>query len=287
LDEDWFILDAHLLRDALEIALVDQAHQFVSPPSGDAIMDFVNQLGYTGEIHFVSRMALNNLYQPWRGRNHNIHQRSTSLLNLAEDDLRLGNLKFVPKGKIYEVFGMQIPKELITNNIMNAPYYNDYLEMVVKHDKKIEAEEGGKIKSSSKADKSKKLVSKGKVGKVRKGKCGFQLVDVEEEAEHKPEPEPQDLHKPQKRSTTDQFIIQRRTPSTLEESTGPSTQLQDDTSANIIRESPSPADAETGANSKKTNNKAGTEVLKIDEEKGEELSNTVALEEKTVELDEG
>ncbi|GJU62745.1 retrovirus-related pol polyprotein from transposon TNT 1-94 [Tanacetum coccineum] len=66
LDENRFILDANLLREALEITPIDQAHQFVSPPSGDAIMDFVNKLGYTEEIHFVSRMAVNNLYQPWR-----------------------------------------------------------------------------------------------------------------------------------------------------------------------------------------------------------------------------
>nr|GEX76147.1 ribonuclease H-like domain-containing protein [Tanacetum cinerariifolium] len=41
---------------------------------------------------------------------------------------------------------MQIPKELITNNIKNAPYYNTYLEMVTKHDKKIAAEEGRQTK---------------------------------------------------------------------------------------------------------------------------------------------
>ncbi|GKF39877.1 hypothetical protein Tco_0119938, partial [Tanacetum coccineum] len=38
----------------LEIIPIDQAHQFESPPSGDAIMDFVNALGYPEEIHFVS-----------------------------------------------------------------------------------------------------------------------------------------------------------------------------------------------------------------------------------------
>ncbi|GKB44816.1 hypothetical protein Tco_0889758 [Tanacetum coccineum] len=54
------------LWEALEITPIDQAHQFVSPPSGDAIMDFVNELGYTKELHFMSRMAVNNLYQPWR-----------------------------------------------------------------------------------------------------------------------------------------------------------------------------------------------------------------------------
>nr|GFA95589.1 hypothetical protein [Tanacetum cinerariifolium] len=56
LDETRFVLDANLLRDALEIMPIDQAHQFVSPPSGDAIMDFINQLGYTEIIHFVSRI---------------------------------------------------------------------------------------------------------------------------------------------------------------------------------------------------------------------------------------
>ncbi|GKC75004.1 hypothetical protein Tco_1125778 [Tanacetum coccineum] len=34
--------------------------------TGDAIMDFVNELGYTEAIYFVSRMAVNNLYHPWR-----------------------------------------------------------------------------------------------------------------------------------------------------------------------------------------------------------------------------
>ncbi|GKD16784.1 retrovirus-related pol polyprotein from transposon TNT 1-94 [Tanacetum coccineum] len=47
LDENWFTLDANLLREALEITPIDQAHPFVSPPSGDAIMDFVNELGKT------------------------------------------------------------------------------------------------------------------------------------------------------------------------------------------------------------------------------------------------
>ncbi|GKD35236.1 hypothetical protein Tco_1250745 [Tanacetum coccineum] len=64
LDETRFVLDVYLPRKALEITLIYQAHQFVSPPSGDAIMDFVNELGHTAEIHFVSRMAVNNLYQP-------------------------------------------------------------------------------------------------------------------------------------------------------------------------------------------------------------------------------
>ncbi|GKE17036.1 hypothetical protein Tco_1424613 [Tanacetum coccineum] len=189
LDEARFVLDANLLRDALEITPIDQAHQFVSPSSGDAITDFVNELGYPEVIHFVSRMAVNNLYQPWRaifptkkgrkdkpyaisycrftkliichlGRIHNIHQRSTSLFHLAEEDLRLGNLKFVPKGEEDEVFGMPISSELISNNIRNALYYNAYLEMVAKHDQKVAAEKEGKKKTASTKQPKSKFATK-------------------------------------------------------------------------------------------------------------------------------
>nr|GEX99206.1 uncharacterized mitochondrial protein AtMg00810-like [Tanacetum cinerariifolium] len=66
LDEDWVILDVNLLREALKITPIDQAQQFKSPPLGNAIMKFVNKRGYTEELYFVSRMAVNNLYQPWR-----------------------------------------------------------------------------------------------------------------------------------------------------------------------------------------------------------------------------
>ncbi|GKA71557.1 hypothetical protein Tco_0777696 [Tanacetum coccineum] len=78
------------------------------------------------------------------------HQRSTSSpFQIAENDLRLGNLKFVPKGEEDEVFGMPIPNELISNNIRNASYYNAYLEMVAKHDQKVATPKEGKKKSAS------------------------------------------------------------------------------------------------------------------------------------------
>ncbi|GJS06057.1 retrovirus-related pol polyprotein from transposon TNT 1-94 [Tanacetum coccineum] len=63
---------------------------------------------------------------------HNFHPRTGSLLYIPDEDNVLGNLKFVAKGVNYEVFGMPIPDALITNNIRNAPYYSEYLEMVEK-----------------------------------------------------------------------------------------------------------------------------------------------------------
>ncbi|GKE04402.1 hypothetical protein Tco_1396420, partial [Tanacetum coccineum] len=418
LDENWFTLDANLLREALEITPIDQAHPFVSPPSGDAIMDFVNELGYTEEIYFVSSMAgiitstnvdyaellweefvqavqkfltdKANLGSPTKkgqkdkilccrftkliichlGRTHNIHQRSTSPVHLAEEYLRLGNLKFVPKGKDDEVFRMPIPKELISNNISNAPYYNAYMEMVAKYDRKIAAENEGKKqpasakqpKSKSGIEKSSKPVlaskpkpakekpskpstanppkpkpakekpstplqkpGKGKVAKVHNVKSSFQLVDEPDEeptqSEHKPKPEHQgegeeydmeraiqmslESFQAQGHAHVGGVVIRelvaeairplpvvegkgkaiRRTPATEEASTGPYAQPHDDTSVNIVRDSPSPTDAETGAESDKTNSGGDIEILHISEEPGEDVDKQVNLEEKTTELD--
>ncbi|GKB66465.1 hypothetical protein Tco_0927877 [Tanacetum coccineum] len=207
LDESWFTLDANLLRDTLEITPIDPAQQFVSPLLGEAIMDFVNQLGYTetsghdrprypvlqmlwGIItctnvdfaklvweefvqaiqtfltdkanlgsptkkgrkenpHMIPYCRFTKLIICHLGRIHNIHQRSTSPFHLAEQDLKLGNLKFISKGEAEEVFGMPIPNEMISNNIRNAPYYSAYLEMVVKHDQKVAAVKEGKKKTAS------------------------------------------------------------------------------------------------------------------------------------------
>ncbi|GJZ28397.1 hypothetical protein Tco_0573044, partial [Tanacetum coccineum] len=341
------------------ITPIDQAYQFVSLSLGDAIMDFVNEMGYPEFIHFMSRMAVNNLYQPWRailsminqsiqtfltdkanlgsptkrgrkdkphvipycrftkliichlGRIHNIHQRSTSPFHLAEEDLRLGNLKFVPKGEEDE------------------------------HDQKVAAEKEGKKKtvstkqpkSKSTTEKSSKpaLASKPKPAKEKPSKPSTAKppkpkpakdTPQQKAAQSEPEPEPEqegkepaaeatrpllvvegkgkaiateeqaaqsllDLHTPKRRSTTDQFILQRRTPATEEASTGPSAQPQDDASTNIVCESPSPVDAETGADTDKTNSGGDTKILQISEEQGDDVANLVNLEEKTAEIDEG
>nr|GEV54809.1 hypothetical protein [Tanacetum cinerariifolium] len=70
-------------------------------------------------------------------------------------------------------------------------------------------------------------------------------------------------------------------------STGPSVQPQDDASANIVHESPSPADAETSADSDKTTSGGVTEILQIDEDQGKDVDNQVNLEENIGEVDQG
>ncbi|GJU89200.1 hypothetical protein Tco_1301623 [Tanacetum coccineum] len=207
-----FTLDADLLYSALGITLKDYAHPFMAPPAGDLVIDFVNNLGYPKELQFVSKMYMNSLYQPWRtimsminqcltdktsGVRHNIHKRPQSPLHITADDYSLSNLKFVPKGKLDEVFRMLIPKDLITDVIRNSKYYQNYLEITSRKPRQaniVTDEEGGKKKKAPPAEKTfkpspSKKVRKGKVMKVRKGKRSDHLV-VEEDEEGQLAPEP-------------------------------------------------------------------------------------------------
>ncbi|GJW25893.1 hypothetical protein Tco_0039704 [Tanacetum coccineum] len=147
---------------------IQQFWNTLTQEAKSGVMDFVNELGYPEVIHFVSKMHVNNLYQPWRamltlinqcltsktsgkllweefvqgiqtffshraslsipskkstphvipyfrftkmiiyylGSRHNIHRRPESPMHVTGDDFPLVNLKFVPKGKKDEVFGM-------------------------------------------------------------------------------------------------------------------------------------------------------------------------------------
>nr|GEU37424.1 hypothetical protein [Tanacetum cinerariifolium] len=292
---------------AFKITPIDQAYQFVSPPFGDAIMHFVNELGYIEVIHFVSRMAVNNLYQPWRAilfminqcltgktsGSHNIHHRSTYLFHHAKEDLRLGNRKFVPKGEADEVFRMLILNELISNNIRNAPYYNAYLEIVAKHNRKIAVEkEGNKKTTTAKQPKLKPAKEKsskpaptpipkvtkkkstkpslakkaimGKVTNVQNVKSSFQLVDEADEEPAQLEPKPELEY---------QCMAIREN---VAEATHPLP--VDDTFANIIHNSPSPTDAKTCADTNKTSSGGDTKILQIDGDQRKDVDEQARLD---------
>ncbi|GKE51850.1 hypothetical protein Tco_1487006 [Tanacetum coccineum] len=217
---------------------------------------------------------------------------------------------------------MPIPKELITEAIQRSEYYKQYVEMATR---KVQAKEGGKKKTAPKADKPAGKGKVTKVRNVKISLQLVDEPD-EEQAQPEPEPqgageeydverasqmslesfqahgqahvggvairEPVaqsllELHTPMKTRTTDQYIFQRRIPVTEKASTGPSAQPEDDASANITCDTPSPIDAETGADIDKTNSEGDTEILNIGGEQGEDVANKEDLEGKTAEIDEG
>ncbi|GJY35162.1 hypothetical protein Tco_0420540 [Tanacetum coccineum] len=51
---------------ALAITPVIPAHPFELPPSGNTVIDFVNELGYPEPVEIVSNIRVNYVYQPWR-----------------------------------------------------------------------------------------------------------------------------------------------------------------------------------------------------------------------------
>ncbi|GJX87034.1 retrovirus-related pol polyprotein from transposon TNT 1-94, partial [Tanacetum coccineum] len=66
LDEQWFNLHKDILKDVLDITPTNDNNPFVSPPSSDTIIKYVNTLRYPCTLRNVSAMSVNALYQPWR-----------------------------------------------------------------------------------------------------------------------------------------------------------------------------------------------------------------------------
>ncbi|GJV67671.1 hypothetical protein Tco_1483180 [Tanacetum coccineum] len=224
-DEQWFNLSVDLLRKALDITPVDPAHPFELPPTGDTVIDFVNQLGYPEPVEFVSNIRVNYVYQPWRAILTLINQCLTGktsggdkprypvlqmlwgivtqtnvdhaellweeftqgiqtfFSHQARDDFLLGNLKFISKGETDEVFGMAIPKQLITQAIQQSSYYPKYLEMVAKNMKKTPQE------SASKQPEPAPKCVPPKKPTTTTPKPSFQLVDEDDEAQQEPVPQ--------------------------------------------------------------------------------------------------
>nr|GEW55491.1 monodehydroascorbate reductase [Tanacetum cinerariifolium] len=66
LDEQLFDLTKDTLRDALQITPVNNNNSFSSPPTPDALINFVNNLGYLKVVRTLSAVMTNDMFQPWR-----------------------------------------------------------------------------------------------------------------------------------------------------------------------------------------------------------------------------
>nr|GFB45536.1 histone deacetylase 14 [Tanacetum cinerariifolium] len=164
LDEQWFDLTKDTLRDALQITPVNNNKAFSSPPSSDALINFINELGYPKLVRILSNVIINDMFQPWRAlttiinlclmgktsgfkrprapRKHKFYPRPDSPLHLPNEEPVFGYLKFSAKGTKGEVFEKPIPGNLITADIQGKPYYQEYLEKVAKHQRYLAGEQG-------------------------------------------------------------------------------------------------------------------------------------------------
>nr|GEV28081.1 hypothetical protein [Tanacetum cinerariifolium] len=66
LHEKCFDLTKDTLKDALQITPVNNNQAFTSLPLSDALINFVNELGYPKLIRNLSNVVTNDMFQPWR-----------------------------------------------------------------------------------------------------------------------------------------------------------------------------------------------------------------------------
>nr|GFA69733.1 hypothetical protein [Tanacetum cinerariifolium] len=66
LDEQWYDLTKDTLKDALQITPINNNKEFSSPPSSDALINFVNALGYPKLVKNLSNVLNNDMFQSWR-----------------------------------------------------------------------------------------------------------------------------------------------------------------------------------------------------------------------------
>nr|GEV21397.1 retrovirus-related Pol polyprotein from transposon TNT 1-94 [Tanacetum cinerariifolium] len=121
LDEQWFVLTKDTLREALQITHINNNQAFVPPPSSDALIKFVNELGYPKLVRNLSNVGkkatlivfpsiqFTKLIIRHLQRRHKFHPRPDSPLHLPNEELVLVYLKFSAKGTKREVFGIPIP----------------------------------------------------------------------------------------------------------------------------------------------------------------------------------
>nr|GEX81512.1 integrase, catalytic region, zinc finger, CCHC-type, peptidase aspartic, catalytic [Tanacetum cinerariifolium] len=145
LDEQWFDLTKYTLRDALQITPFNNNNAFSSPPSFDALINFVNDLEdkknlaqhthgkKKATLNVISSIRFTKLIIHYLQSKHKFHPIPDSPFHVPNEEPVLGYLKFSAKGTKQEVFGIPIPDNLITADIQGEPYYEEYLEKVAKH----------------------------------------------------------------------------------------------------------------------------------------------------------
>ncbi|GJQ96830.1 hypothetical protein Tco_0007969 [Tanacetum coccineum] len=196
-DEQWFNLSADILRKALDITLVDPAYPFELPPTGDMVIDFVNQLGHEASLKDTKKKAVPLLIPYGRftkmiiyylGSTSDVHKRPESPCHLPGDDFRLAINNLCTIHCIWKMFAKNTKKHHKDSAskqpepaTKRAPPKKPTTTTPVKPTKTPSSKHP---KSPTKKPSKRKLPQK-----VRKGKPSFQLVDEDDEAQQESVPQ--------------------------------------------------------------------------------------------------
>nr|GEW42748.1 ATPase, F1 complex alpha/beta subunit, N-terminal domain-containing protein [Tanacetum cinerariifolium] len=121
---------------ALQITPINNNNPFSSPPTPDALINFVHNLGYPKVVRTFSVVVTNDMFQSKKKANPIV------IPNIRFTKLIIHHLQSKHKFHPRPVFGIPIPNELITADIQGEQYYKEYMEKVVKHQRYLVGKEG-------------------------------------------------------------------------------------------------------------------------------------------------
>nr|GFC84311.1 hypothetical protein [Tanacetum cinerariifolium] len=143
------VLDLEAFREMLHISPRIPNQSFAELPSEEEILDFLRFLGHSHEIHYLTDVNVNKLYQPWRSFASVINKCLTGKSS-GVDSFRLSqaqmlwgfyhriNIDFaylvwedfvyqvVSRHQITQQYGAILPIELTTDDIRNSKAYKEY-----------------------------------------------------------------------------------------------------------------------------------------------------------------
>nr|GEY50990.1 hypothetical protein [Tanacetum cinerariifolium] len=136
LDEQWFDLTKDTLRDALQITPVNNNNAFSSPSSSDALINFVNYLGYPKVVRNLSNVVTNDMFQSWKAL--------TTIINMCLTGKTSGFER--TRGPVLQILWGVVNRDHIAD-IQGEPYCLEYLEKMAKHQRYLASKTGSDLDS--------------------------------------------------------------------------------------------------------------------------------------------
>ncbi|GKA50351.1 hypothetical protein Tco_0743424, partial [Tanacetum coccineum] len=177
LDEQWFNLYKDILRDALLITPIDDNNPFVAPPSSDAVIDYVNTLGYPSP-YYDGYLAYVAEYQRYLDGEHGMAEEEAVPESPAPKATKVTKPKAAMQTKpsaskapkVTKPAGDKAPKPTSSQPPKPTP-------APTKSSKEVQGKKRKLVKETSNAPSPAKRSKASKVTKKRKSKSPLRLVD--------------------------------------------------------------------------------------------------------------
>nr|GEV52965.1 hypothetical protein [Tanacetum cinerariifolium] len=129
------IVNLEYFREMLQICPKLPNQQFEEPPFEEAILTFLRDLGYSGEIKVIIDVNVNKLHQPWRSfvvviskcLSGSINsKKEQDNLHFSKDDQMFTTRKVVSKHEDTQLYGAILPNELTNKAIKDSESYKEH-----------------------------------------------------------------------------------------------------------------------------------------------------------------